>query len=320
MSDAIDLSRRRFLSCSGRATAGAFVAALAPPGQSSSPQRGKTRLVLLGTAGGPRPKKDRSAPAQVIAVEESIYVVDCGNGVARQMVRAGLSLTRIRGVFITHQHSDHNADYGNLLWLAWASGLGSPVATYGPPPLARMTELFFQMNAYDIETRIRDEGRPPFAPLVQAHEITTGGPVFRDERVRVTAALVDHPPVVPALAYRFDGPERSIVISGDTARSEALVELARGADVLVHEALYPPAVDRLVAQVPGATRLKEHILASHTPVEEAGRIAAAAGVKTLVLSHFVPADDPSVTAATWKEAARAYFKGEVIVGEDLMEI
>jgi len=98
------------------------------------------------------------------------------------------------------------------------------------------------------------------------------------------------------------------------------VKLAQGADVLVHEALYVPAVDRLVARVPNATTLKKHIIDSHTAVEDCGRVAAAAGVKTLVLSHLVPPDDPTITAQMWIDAARQHFKGEIIVAHDLMEI
>ena len=183
-----------------------------------------------------------------------------------------------------------------------------------------MTRLFFEMNAYDIDTRIANEGRVPLAPLVHVHELREGGFVVKDENVKVTSALVDHPPVVPAFAYRLDAADRSIVISGDTARSESLVKLAQGADVLVHSAVYPAAIDRMVARVPNADRLKQSILAHQTSVEDAGRVAQAAGVKTLVLSHLVPPDDPEVTEQMWMDAARAHFRGTVIVGRDLMEI
>lgn len=283
-------------------------------------QSRRTRLIFLGVGGGPRPKADVSAPAQVIVIDDVPYVVDCGDGVARQLVRAKVSLPALRHVFITHHHSDHNADYGALLLLAWASGLKTRVDSWGPPPLERMTRLFLEMNAYDIETRIADEGRVPLAPLVAAHELTAGGLVLQDERVRVTAALVHHPPVTPAFAYRFDTADRSIVISGDTARSDALTALAKGADVLVHEALYVPAVDRLVATVPNASTLKKHIIDSHTAAEDCGRIAAAAGVKTLVLSHFVPTGDPLVTDQMWIDAARQHFRGEIVLARDLLEI
>jgi ribonuclease BN (tRNA processing enzyme) len=132
--------------------------------------------------------------------------------------------------------------------------------------------------------------------------------------------LVDHPAVVPAFAYRFDAADRSIVISGDTARSDNLVNLAEEAEVLVHSAVYLPAVDRLVARVPNAASLKRSIIAGQTSAEDAGRVAQAAAVKTLMLSHLVPADDPEVTEQMWIDAARAHFRGTVIVGKDLLEV
>jgi ribonuclease BN (tRNA processing enzyme) len=280
----------------------------------------KSRLILLGTGGGPTPKPNRSAPAQVLVVNGAAYVIDCGNGVARQMVLAGVPLASIAKVFITHQHSDHNADYGNLLLLAWAATLTRRVDTYGPPPLTEMTRLFLQMNAYDIATRIADEGRPPLAGLIAPHEITEGGLVVQDANVKVTAALVEHPPVRPAFAYRFDCPDRSIVISGDTAPSANLVALARGADVLVHEVMYAPAVDRIAGAEPSARTLRAHLLASHSTAEQVGRAATQAGVKTLVLSHFVPGGPPIIPDKTWYDAVRPFFAGELAVGRDLMEL
>lgn len=302
-----------------RGVAAAATAALWP-WRASGQASGTTKLILLGTGGGPRPRKASSQPAQVILVNNTPYVVDCGNGVARQLVFAGVPLATLRHVFITHHHSDHNADYGNLMLLAWASGLRTRVDTWGPPPLDRMTKLFFEMNAFDIDTRIKDEGRVPLAPLIHAHQLNEGGTVLQDENVKVTAALVKHPPVVPAFGYRFDARDRSIVVSGDTAPSDALIKLAAGADVLVHEALYAPAVDRLVAGVANAPTLKQSILSHHTTAEDAGRVAQAAGVKTLVLSHLVPAEDPAVTEQMWSDAARVHFRGTVVVGKDLMEI
>ena len=311
-------SRRQFVSHSGAALTFAVLSPWLTMGQTPPPT--KIRLILLGTAGGPRPRKTRASPSQVIFVNNTAYVVDCGNGVAIQLVRAGLPLSTLRHIFITHHHSDHNADYGNLLLLAWASGLQNRVDTWGPPPLARMTSLFFEMNAYDINTRILDEGRVPLVPLVHPHELTESGIVMKDDNVTVTCVLVDHPPVNPAFAYRFDSRDRSIVISGDTRPSDALIRLAQGADILVHSVLYPSAVDHLVAPLPNAVALKKSILGHQTPVEDAGRVAQAAGVKMLVLSHFVPAEDTSLTDQMWLDAAHKTYKGQIIVGRDLLEI
>lgn len=283
-------------------------------------QSSGTKLILLGTGGGPRPRKASSGAAQVIVSNGVAYVVDCGDGVARQMVFANVPLPSVRHIFITHQHSDHTADYGNLILLAWTAGLRTRVDTWGPPPLARMTKLFFEMNAADIDTRVSNEARPPLAPLVHVHEQRAGGIVMSDDNIKVTCTLVDHPPVVPAFAYRFDAHDRAIVISGDTAPSQNLVTLATGADVLVHAVMYPPAIERLAARVPNASALRASILAHQTSAEDAGRVAQQAGVKTLVLSHFVPPDDPEVTDAMWLEAAQRQFRGTVIVGKDLLEL
>lgn len=145
------MNRRQFL---GTAAVCLATPQLARP--KSQPPR--TRLILLGTAGGPRPRITRSATAQAVVVGDTAYVVDCGDGVARQLVLAGIPLRAVRHIFITHHHSDHNADYGNLIVLAWAAGLRTRVDSWGPPPLARMTDQAFQMNAADIEARTADEG------------------------------------------------------------------------------------------------------------------------------------------------------------------
>lgn len=311
------MDRRTFLATATLVPPGLELMAGGPSRQSS---RAGTRLILLGTAGGPRPRATRGAPAQVIVANGSAYVVDCGNGVARQLVIAGVPLRSIRDVFITHHHSDHNADYGTLLLLAWSAGLATPVDTWGPSPLAHITETFFQMSMTDIAARMTDEGRVDPRPLVRAHELHRGGVVFEDANLKVTAAVVDHPPMTSAFAYRFDAADRSIVISGDTRRSDALVALARGTDVLVHEAMLAAAVDRLIADVPNASDLKRSILSHHTTAEDAGRVAQAAGVGTLVLSHLVPAEDPRVSDEMWIEAARTHFRGRVILGRDLLEV
>ncbi|MEO5569241.1 MAG: MBL fold metallo-hydrolase [Gemmatimonadaceae bacterium] len=306
------LTRREFV--------GIGVGLLATPRLAQAQAQAKSRLILLGTAGGPTPKPNRSAPSQVIVVNGVSYVIDCGSGVARQMILAGLKLGSIRGVFLTHQHSDHNADVGNLLLLSWASDLARKVDVYGPPPIGRMMRQFLELNAADIRTRIADEGRPPIAGLIATHEMRGAGLVMRDGNVKVTAAVVNHPPVTPSFAYRFDCPDRSIVISGDTAPSDALIRLARGADVLVHEVMHVPSIEQIIVSEPNAKTLREHLIASHTTTEQVGRIATEAGVKTLVLSHFVPGGFPFLSDEAWLDAVRPHYPGRLIVGRDLLEI
>lgn len=307
------ISRRRFLATGSASLAWAAAA------RGAGPQPARTRLVLLGTAGGPTPKSKSAAPAQAIVADGHVYLVDCGDGVARQLALAKLPIRQLRSVFITHQHSDHNAGYGALFLVGWAAGLSSPVDVYGPPPLVEMTRRLLQAHRYDIELRMADEARPPLAPLVRPHEITAAGVVFEDARVRVTAALNDHPPIRHSFAFRFDTADRAIVISGDTRYSENVVKLARGADVLVHEVVSREFWERPGApQPPGVVR---HILASHTDAPDVGRVAAAAGVGTLVLSHFVPTEGPGApTDDQWVAGVRQHFKGRVVVGTDLMEL
>jgi ribonuclease BN (tRNA processing enzyme) len=272
--------------------------------------------VLLGTKGGPTPSATRAPACTALVIDSVLYLVDCPNGVAGQLARAGIRLDQLSQLFVTHNHSDHVLDAGSLLVLAWGSGLKSAVTLHGPPPLKMIVDASIQASAYDISARMREEGRPPLKPLIHVQERNEGGAVYRDSRVRVTSALVDHYTVRPAFAYRFDTPNRSIVISGDTTYSDSLVNLARGADLLIHEAMYLPGVDQLAA---GNPDLKEHLLRSHSTTEQVGLVAARAGVKKLVLSHLVPAF-PSITDDMWLTDVRKNFQGEAIVGRDLQAV
>ena len=279
-----------------------------------------TRLILLGTAGGPRPRKRRSGSAQAIVCGDSVCIIDCGYGVARQMVLAGIPLRQLRHILVTHHHSDHNVDLGSLLQLAWVSGLVTPVDCWGPAPIHRMIADYLRYQDHDIAVRVKDEGRTPLAPLIRGHDLTGGGPVFDDGVMKVTAAIVPHPPIDLALAYRIDTRDRSIVVSGDTRESENLVKLADGADVLVHEVMLPARVRELLRGLPNREALERSVISHHTTAEQVGRVAARARVKTLVLSHFVPAEDPDVPDEEWLAPVRRHYSGPVIVGRDLMEI
>jgi ribonuclease BN (tRNA processing enzyme) len=292
------------------------------PGAGAPAQAG-TRLILLGTRGGPRVDKEgRKNASTLLLIDGTPYLVDCGYGTSRQLLEAGVPLARLRYVFVTHHHSDHNLEFGPLVYNAWVGGLNAALHAYGPPGMQKLTDAFFRSMELDIEVRIPDEGRPDPRKLVVAHDVAAPGVVLQNTEVKVTAARVTHPPIEHAYAFRFDTRDRSVVISGDTAYSQALVELARGADVLVHEVMYLPGVDGLLKRAPNASRLREHLLVAHTVPEDVGRLAARAGVKTLVLSHFVPGDDASmsITDEQWAEGARRHFGGRIVVGKDLMEV
>ena len=295
---------------------------VAPTLRAQQPQENVTRLILLGTAGGPSIKKARAQPSNALVVNGNVYIIDAGNGVSRQMALAGVSARALRAVFITHNHSDHSADYGTLLLRAWSSGLKTPVDTYGPPPLEKMTRSYFEYMNWDIQLRIKDEDFPPLVNLVRVHEIKSEGVIYQDENIKVTAAEVPHGAAKPSYAFRFDTAQRSFVFSGDTSRSENLIKLAKGADVLVHEIVNIHGVDALVrATDPGNEARKRHIIEAHTPIEEVGKVATEAGVRKLVLTHFVPTGLPAFDKPElWIEGVRKYYAGEVIVGEDLLEV
>ncbi|MCX5810836.1 MAG: MBL fold metallo-hydrolase [Proteobacteria bacterium] len=317
------ISRRQFLGSSLAVVAMGLIPKkmFAQAKDTRTPQKkSATRVILLGTGGGPRANKKANQAALVILVNNVPYVVDCGCGVSRQLVFSDIPLRTIKSIFITHNHSDHNLEYGNLIYNAWVSGFKGRIDTYGPPPLEKMTKLFLEMNKYDIDIRIPDEGRPPLDPMVHVHEFTKGGLVMEDENVKVTAAVVNHPPVVPSFAYRFDTPGRSIVFSGDTTPCDSLIKLSQGADILIHEVIHKQSLARLMARIPNADRLVEHIVACHTTVEDVGKVAKACGVKKLVLTHFVPSDDLTLTDEMWRGPAAKEFNGEIVVGKDLLEI
>jgi len=284
------------------------------------PPTSDTRLILLGTKGGPRVGKGRANPANVVLVNDRPYVVDCGYGVIRQLVDAGIEVHEVRTILITHNHSDHMLELGPLVYSAWAGGLREPIEVWGPPPVSKIVASFLESVAYDIDIRVGDEGRPDLRKLVRVYEFEPPGPVFEADGLKVSATKVRHPPLTHAYAYRFDTPGRSIVLSGDTTYSPELIALARGADVLVHEAMHLASIDRLLDRVPNAPALRKILIGYHTTTEQLGHVAAEAGVKTLVLSHFVPGDDPSITDAMWAEGVRKNFAGEIVVGRDLMTI
>jgi ribonuclease BN (tRNA processing enzyme) len=297
---------------------GSAAMALAAPALAQAKPR--TRIVFLGTKGGPRVGIGASNPANLLMVNGTPIVIDCGMGVSRQLVSAGVPIPSVKYIFISHHHSDHNLEYGNLFYNAWAAGLSTPIHSFGPKGIEAMTKAYWELNKFDVETRIEDEGRPDPRPLLIAKDITDDGVVLQTPDVKVTAFRTPHPPITDNFAYKFETPDGVVVFSSDTAYNPKLAEFARGADVLVHEAMYLPAVDRLVIKTKNGATLKKHLLASHTSTEDVGRIAAAAGVKVLALSHFVPGDDPEVSDDDWTRDVKKNFSGRIVVAKDLMQL
>ena len=282
---------------------------------------GAARLVLLGTKGGPAMRAENPMPSSnVLLIDGVPYVIDTGYGVSLRLVQSKVQLQSIRYVFITHHHSDHNLEYGGLLYNAWVNGLKSQIDTYGPSGMLALDSATWAANKFDIDTRISDEGRPDLRKLVVAHEYGEGT-VLDNGKVKVTALRNKHPPIHDSFALRFEFGSKTVVFSGDTTYFPPLADFAHNADYLVHEIMDGQGIERLVKRVPNnADTLLDHLKASHTLAEDVGRIAAAAGVKHLVLTHFVPADDTSIKDEDWIQAVRKHYQGPVIVGRDLLEI
>lgn len=291
----------------------------------------RTRVVTLGTQGGPLFNSKRAQPANAVLVDGAIYLVDAGNGVARQLVLAGLDPRRVGQVFITHNHDDHNADWGTLAGLQWSLAVQRPFQVFGPAGTEAMREGFlryFRPNAQIRSAETKLPGR--LEDKLVAKDIEPGL-VYQDERVRVSAMEVCHyhfdaatPPEGgphKSYAYRFETRDRIIVFSGDTGACAPLAEFARGADLLVHEVVDLPAIEAAirVAGLPAslATSAMRHMREDHTTAEDVGRLAAKAGVKRLVLTHLVPGFSDASTAALASDV-RKHFSGPVDVAEDLM--
>lgn len=278
-------------------------------------------VALLGVKGGPAIRPGSAMPtSMLLSLAGQRIVVDCGLGVTRGLVDQGMALKDLRTIFISHLHSDHYLELGPLLHTAWCAGLASPVAIYGPSGLADYWRYFCASMQFDIDIRQEDEGRPALQSLIQVHTISAGTPVHLEE-ITVSSMVTDHPPLTECFAYRFDSGSRSVVFGADTIYCPPLADFAKGADLLVHEAMLEDAVDALIARVGnGDDRLKRHLLRAHTMAPDAARTATDAGVKALALNHLIPSDDPAYTDTHWMGAVRPQWAGPLHIGKDGMII
>ncbi|TDO86204.1 MBL fold metallo-hydrolase [Enemella evansiae] len=321
------------------------------------------RVITLGTAGGPRWWRDqigrpRFGIATAIVLGEDWYLVDCGTGAFFQAAAAGLDLARLRGVFLTHLHSDHVVDLASLLLFApihfrgrevppvpiigpgdrgklppvasSAASTPQPVAPDNPTPGTRgLVDGLVRAYATDLNDRIFDSLVPTPDALLQVVEIAIPAEVgfdpndavappmeplvvFSDEQVVVSATLVSHHPTAPAYAFRFDLAGVSVTISGDTAPCDNLVRLARGTDLLLHEAIAIEQMERTHDSSPAQRAAMAHHRRAHTTPAEAGEIAERAGARRLALHHLVPAWAPE---EAWQQA-RSTYSGELLVPDD----
>lgn len=281
----------------------------------------QNHVALLGTKGGPAIRPGSSMPtSNLLVLNGKQIVVDCGLGVAKGLVDQGMQLRDLSLIFISHLHSDHYLELGPLIHTAWTSGLKTDVVVYGPAGLDAYWTGFLASMRADIELRIEDEGRPDLSSLVQI-KVIDAGTVFDSDGLIVTAIRTRHPPLVDCFALSFKTAAVHVVFSGDTAPITALADFARGADLLIHEAMLKSALPALMKRVGnGSDKLMKHWLASHSFAHDAAKTATAAGVKALALSHLIPSDDPAYGKQDWKTAVADLWDGPLIVGHDGIKI
>jgi len=268
-------------------------------------------VLLLGT-GFPRPDPNRAGAATAVIVGNKWFLVDAGRGATLRIAAAQLKYEDMRGVLLTHLHSDHTAGLPDVFITSWQFGRKTtPLPLYGPSGVEKLASSMLDFFSADIHIR-RDlvEKHPAAGATFDVHAVKEGV-VYNDGQVKITAFAVDHKPVEPAFGYRFDAGGKVIVISGDTRPNANLIKYARGADVLVQEAYLPEHFAR-VDTPEVAARLSHY----HTSAEEAGAIARDANVKKLVLTHLIPGNADETFRA---RAAKAY-KGPIVVGKDLLRV
>lgn len=278
-------------------------------------------VALLGTKGGPAIRPGSTMPtSNLLSLDGQQIVVDCGLGVTRGLIDQGMQLRDLSLIFITHLHSDHYLELGPLLHTAWTAGLKTPVVVWGPLGLDDYWLGFVASMKADIDLRIEDEGRPDLRNLV-TFQVIDAGAVLDKDGIVVRAIRTIHPPLIDSFALSFQTNRAHVVFSGDTASMPDLAAFARGADLLIHEAMLEAALGPLMARIGnGDDRIMKHWLRAHTLASDAARTAAEAGVGALALNHLIPSDDPDFGVAEWKAAVTPHWSGTFYLGHDGMRI
>ena len=327
------LRRRNFLQLAAGAAALPALSRIARA-QAGLPQSNSgTRLITLGTGGGPPPRAHQAQSSNLLTVNGTHYVIDAGDGVARRIAKAGVNVRDIGTIFITHHHDDHTAGLGTLMSVAWDNQRTSPINVYGPPPTEALVKAAVQYYGISAEIRIADGGRSiPIAQIFNGHDVGTGS-IYQDTNIKVSAAQNSHYDFHKGPAsgkhksysYRFETPDRVIVFTGDTGASEAVTELAKNADLLVTEtSSFEERMKLMIAsgqwqamtpaEQEGITRQATQ---GHMTLEIIGKMAARANVKTLLLSHYLPRADGNYMP--WVLEVKKHFAGQVLVARELME-
>lgn len=269
-------------------------------------------ITLLGT-GSPLPAPDRAGPATLVSVGAEHYLVDAGRGVLMRLAAAGLGPNHLSAVLITHLHSDHITDLNDVITSRWILTFEpSPLVIVGPVGTRAVVDHLLASLAPDISYRIAHHDDLDHQPPVEVIEVSDG-PVDLPGDVSITCAPTDHKPVEPSIGFRFDHEGVSVVTAGDTVPCEGLDRLCLGADALVHSTIRKD----IIAQIP-LQRIKD-TLDYHSSPEEAAQTATRGGVRTLVLTHYVPAIPPG-GEDEWRQLAADHFDGSIEIGPDLHRI
>jgi ribonuclease BN (tRNA processing enzyme) len=293
-----------------------------------------TTLITLGTRGGPLPTKDRAQSSNLLIVNGTLYLIDAGDGVTRRIVQTGNDFRKVGKIFITHPHSDHDNGLATLLNSEWEYQRAEPIDIYGGgvEALVRGAIDYLTPNA---DIRWSEGKKRPMADVFHGHDVSPGV-IYQDANVKVTAVENTHfhfQPGDPAYgkyhsySYRFDTPDKVVFFTGDTGPSDAVVELARGADLYVTECTSPDDVVALFKKT-GAWQAKtpaeqdgflRHMHEEHVTPEDIGKMAAKAGVKAVVMTHLGPTPNPNDDYQRYVDGAKKYYSGPIILAKDLVK-
>jgi len=270
------------------------------------------QVVILGS-GSPLPDPARAGPSTLVRTAVGDLLFDCGRGVLMRAAAAGSGAGAFRGLYLTHLHSDHLTDLNDVFTMRWVTSLvPNPLPVFGPSGTTAVLQATEAMLEPDIGYRLAHHDDLQWRPSATVTEVDRGV-IFEEGAVRVTAAPTDHAPVRPTVGFRIDEGERSVVIAGDTVPCAGLDELCRAVDVLVHTVVRRDLIEQV-----GLPRLTD-VLDYHSSVPDAARSAQRGGVRTLVLTHLVPAPVPG-TEQEWIDQATAHFNGEVVLAADLLTL
>jgi ribonuclease BN (tRNA processing enzyme) len=293
-------------------------------------------LLTLGTRAGPPPTSQRAQSSNLLIVNGTYCVIDAGDGVVRRLAKAGVKPQDVGIIFISHHHDDHTAGLGTLMSVAWDQNRTQPINVYGPPGTESLVKAAVQYFTLSSEIRIADGGRSvPIARVFFGHDVVPGV-IYEDANIKVMAIENAHFDFhkgqnagrFKSYSYRFETPDRVIVFTGDTGPSEAVTDLAKGADLLVAEV--NSVEDRKLGMIADGrwesmseaerVGIMQQAARGHLSAQDVGQLANRARVKTVVLTHLTFRPSPNIeNYQPWADEVKKYFSGQVLVAKDLME-